>query len=318
MADAATPGRVSNPLLNRSAGATSAPSKFSLTSPSPSRPVAGGSVRTSLGGRGADHQRAVTFAIDQQQKGIQGMSSLSSSEDVGIRRRKGGTVDGKENNVNLSNIERINKATKPPPKASLLNRIPLDMLEEKEEKRPGRKEASSSVVPSFPGHGVTDPYATWVTVYGFVNNAQYRSLLARFESYGTVLSRHGGDGSGSGGTNWICLRYETALQAEKALCQHGTFLDGGAGRSGEVSIVGVMRVDATLARKLGLSGPMGGDSSVGSFGARNLCGGGNNDMVLEEKDILIGEAPSGRMMDSLAHRREIGVCGKIISFVFGW
>jgi len=220
--------------------------------------------------------------------------------------------------MSLSNVEIRGNDIQPPPKASLLNHIPMDALENKNEKRIGHSEISKPAVPSFPGRGPTDPYATWVVVYGFSNNTQYKSLLARFDSFGTVLSHHGSDGSGSGGTNWVCLRYETTLQAEKAICQHGTLLDGGAGKGVEVSIIGVMRVDVTLARKLGLSGPEGGAPSLGSFGSSNLSYEEKEDMMLEERDILIGGAHHGRALNALANRRENDICGKVVSWIFGW
>ena len=191
-----------------------------------------------------------------------------------------------------------------------------------------------------------DPYATWVVVYGFTNARQFRSLLARFESYGTVVSQYGGSDYESGnsswsgpransrgedGSNWVCLCYDTPLQAKKALCQHGTFLNsspdnGIVGRRDEIAIVGAMRIDDALARKLGLRGPTGGEpvvcQSTSSRSPRRPIGKKTKYGSLSEEDILMaGEnVHDDVIIDSelTYKRRDDDLCGKVLAWIFSW
>ena len=182
-----------------------------------------------------------------------------------------------------------------------------------------------------------------MVVYGFANTLQLNTVLNRFGTYGTVLSRHGGGGAagssssvgGTAPTNWVCLRYETYLQAEKALCQHGTFLDGGLPSSGErragggggpgsLIIVGVMRMDAALARTLGLAGPEGGVALT----APGVGGGGRSSnkssasALLAEEDILLGGGDRNASLAGVPglHVKggDGGVCEKVLGWVFMW
>ena len=90
-----------------------------------------------------------------------------------------------------------------------------------------------------------------MVVYGFSGGAQLKAVLGQVrdlrdrpqpstaaapaeeeEAAGEVggtlrLLRPGAQAGGA--SNWTCLRYETPLQAEKALCQHGTFLGARGG-----------------------------------------------------------------------------------------
>ena len=152
----------------------------------------------------------------------------------------------------------------PPPKASLMSMasgygdLAQNPATAAAGAPPAASAASTALVPAPHVDSLrSDPYGCWVVVYGFSGGAQLKAVLDRFGTYGTVLAQHrggaggGGGGGGGGGryppppeaggasggaSNWTCLRYETPLQAEKALCQHGTFL-GGAG--GSLLLVGV-------------------------------------------------------------------------------
>jgi len=183
-----------------------------------------------------------------------------------------------------------------------------------------------------------NPYASWAVVYGYANSAQLNTVLNRFGSYGTILAHHGGiGGNGGGGTdtaapssssansNWICLRYETALQAEKAICQHGTFLNGGHPSAGEgiarnepLIIVGVMRMDAGVARRLGLAGPEGGVAPPRNVGIRPLTANKTTRALLSEEDILLGGAGSADGSATLAAGRQGSVCDKVLGLILWW
>jgi hypothetical protein len=104
---------------------------------------------------------------------------------------------------------------------------------------------------------LTLQYANTVLVYGFTacSTLQYDSILSQFSSYGTVLFRYPQTPvHPSSKANWIILEYETRLEAEKALCQNGLLLDARlmSSKREEVMILGVMRLDVSIARKLGL------------------------------------------------------------------
>jgi hypothetical protein len=78
-------------------------------------------------------------------------------------------------------------------------------------------------------HHIPSPRRTstpgcWVLVYGYTSQAQYDEILRRFSSFGHVLDHHGSYALGQ--SNWIAIRYESRLEAEKALChQHMRLVD---------------------------------------------------------------------------------------------
>lgn len=182
-----------------------------------------------------------------------------------------------------------------------------------------------------------NPYASWVVVYGYSNSAQLSTILNRFGTYGTILGHHGGIGGSAGAdsassadSNWICLRYETPLQAEKALCQHGTFLDGGnpsagdgaaidaSGRNDPLIIVGVMRMDAGVARTLSLAGPEGGVAPPRVSGGRPVIANKTAKTLLSEEDILLGGSGGAAGNGSIDAGRPGSVCDKVLGWIFMW
>jgi len=355
-----TPG-VSNPLL-RNGGTTPGLTRASSGGGSASASGVGaagaaasflsppGSIGGSAGGAGR-----VTFAAD---------NDAIASANAGLRRRRGGgasmSLDGKENDLMGSNILRKpNAGFGPPPKASLMTMssaydVPMETLGgdradgSKKTAATAAKQATSSkgrtLVPASHAAPInTNPYASWVVVYGFANASQLNTVLNRFGTFGTVLSRHGGVSAagsrssvgGTAATNWVCLRYETSLQAEKALCQHGTFLDGGLPSSGErragggggpgsLIIVGVMRMDAALARTLGLAGPEGGvaPAALGAGGGGRSSNKSTELALLAEEDILLGGGDGNASLAGVPGRYvrggDGGVCEKVLGWVFMW
>lgn len=130
-------------------------------------------------------------------------------------------------------------------------------------------------------------YNHWVVLYGFSSDSQCSHILGMFEKYGTIVSKYPSQPRGaSSSNNWICIEYESSLQADKALCQHGTLIDASRISSGvmkddrnpphssDIIIVGVMRMDKILADRLGLLDVLHGESDiVGEEHARKRHGG---------------------------------------------
>jgi hypothetical protein len=201
-------------------------------------------------------------------------------------------------------------------------------------------------------------YNQWVVLYGFTNAAQYATVMSNFESYGTIISKYPSSPSKGGGqsasanpdlsTNWVCIHYQSALQADKALCQHGSLLDVHAhSQSSSMSsssmsmpmIVGVMKMDAAVADKLGLKkflieGSSGVErigvgwnlkQGVHGSGAGAGAGAGNPTSAWDEKDVLLmGNESRGRGSGPIRGGVEVdmvrrdSVCYKILAWVFEW
>ena len=350
----ATPVGVANPLL-RNAGVTPGLSRgggggMSGASPASFLSPGIGGGTNAIGGGTASGGR-VTFAEDR----------LGGA---GLRRRRGGVGEkenaginsnsSSNNNTNMNSMSIMRKA---PPKASLLSLSPMmggDVAGATQANGTDAKggqdavaavRAERSLIPA--AHVAPynpNPYASWVVVYGYANSAQLDTILNRFGTYGTILAHHGGmsgsygsdsaaadsaaaasASSSAANSNWICLRYETALQAEKAICQHGTFLHGGnpsaggaGGRNEALLIVGVMRMDAGVARRLGLAGPEGGVAPPRMSGGRPLITGKTTKALLSEEDILLGGSGSGDGSGTLAAGRQGSVCDKVLGWIFMW
>jgi len=89
-------------------------------------------------------------------------------------------------------------------------------------------------------HRISDPFECWAIVFGF-DPEMLEDVQYRFSSYGTIVRQTSGLRAG----NYICLKYRTRMQAEKACCQNGTFHKSGI-------IIGVRRMDAKIAGEIGL------------------------------------------------------------------
>ena len=355
----ATPAGVANPLL-RNAGVTPGLSRGGsgggggMSGASPASflsPGIGGGGSAASGGR-------VTFAEDST--GILGGAGLRRRRG-GVGEKENAGINSNNNNMNSMNMGVMPSSSmlggggmlrKAPPKASLLSLSPMmggDGAGAGGTQTNGTKSGQDAVAAVrerslVPAAHVApynpNPYASWVVVYGYANSAQLNTVLNRFGTYGTILAHHGGM-SGTGGSdsasaaaavsssstnsNWICLRYETALQAEKAICQNGTFLHGGnpsaggaGGRNEPLHIVGVMRMDAGVARRLGLAGPEGGVAPPRMSGGRPLITGRTTKALLSEEDILLGGSGSGDGSGTLAAGRQGSVCDKVLGWIFMW
>jgi len=300
--------------------------------------------------------RALTTLENAQQQQSNAPSSFlnqNESSSFGMRRRRPGNEAGNNGENEDPNVVR-NMAAPPPPKISLgmiasgrygdeygggvarskgagfggfTRELPTCQFSKPSDIDKKIPTANSTTIQSAYQNNTASEYANWVVIYGIPNPAsQHMSLLHRFETYGTILQRHA---SSDDVSNFVCFKYESPLQAEKALCQHGTFLECSSGQGGMsnksgIVIIGVARVDRTMAMKLGLS--FGGDGSIittdrnanasvlGGGRASSVLRGGEgatkNTFLLHENDILLfGE-------DEHYKRRE-GVCDKLFAWLGG-
>lgn len=132
---------------------------------------------------------------------------------------------------------------------------------------------------------------SWVLVYGFSSKAQYDEVLQRFDAFGRVISQRGGR------LNWVSLRYESNLEAEKALCQQPCILSDG-------SVVGVCRMDQKLTQSLDW------DTSPASFEGKSGDLHSKSKNGLEENDVI----ETGKT----ERHGKTSVCEKFLAFIFGW
>jgi len=170
----------------------------------------------------------------------------------------------------------------------------------------------TSIVASFSATN----YSPWVVIWGFTNALEYNKIIANFSSYGKVVDQYPPSSStfstnnnNNGirtGSNWACVKYESSLQADKAICQNGSLvhitgvnsvsIDKSKSNNGTINsdssgpmssssssspmpssnftvqddivIIGVMRVNEGIAMKLGLKNYI----EIGSTGYEKRIG----------------------------------------------
>ncbi len=170
---------------------------------------------------------------------------------------------------------------------------------------------------------------------GYRNEAHFRALYQRLERCGTITARRGGlscfgdDINSDSGDNWVAIRYESALCAQKALCQHGNFVSIG----GSTMVMGVM----ALAESKDVAVQLLGSSTVGGGlvpssslsrdgGGVRLIGrsGREGRQVRElrtEEDILLIDYDDRRGIETVDDELKSSIdnfCGKIMSWFFMW
>ncbi len=200
-------------------------------------------------------------------------------------------------------------------------------------------------------------YARWVIVYGFTNSIEYKTIIASFESYGTIIDKYpstlscdnfrNGNRSGSS-SNWVCLQYKSSIHADKAFCQHGSLVHvvgGDADRNilnasnvcssvqqEKIIIVGVMQMNENLAMKLGLKNYL----ETGNTGVEKISNGSLMHLESEteprgsdSKKKTVTFAPSIMNEDDILlfandaktqmiRYEDASVCGKILAWFFSW
>ena len=106
------------------------------------------------------------------------------------------------------------------------------------------------------------------------------------------------------------MRYESALCAHKALCQHANLVSVG----GNTVIVGVMPLnDPGVAAKLGIDVGVGG-GVVASSSAAGSCRASGQCELKTEADILLQD---DGMADNVVNDLD-SLCGKVLAWFFMW
>ena len=83
----------------------------------------------------------------------------------------------------------------------------------------GTPSAANSIREEIP-YQVGIESTTWITVFGFPPSAS-AYIVSQFSQYGTVLQHHSPPNG-----NWMHIRYQTKIQAQKALSKSGKILGG--------------------------------------------------------------------------------------------
>eukprot|EP00979_Chaetoceros_neogracilis_P007214 scaffold1521_cov271-Chaetoceros_neogracile.AAC.22 len=195
-------------------------------------------------------------------------------------------------------------------------------------------------------------YNQWIVIYGFSTSSQCQVILSKFDKLGTVVAQfpslvHDSSDEGNG-RNWVCIKYQSVLQADKALCQHGSLMDmhgshavtrGGGGAGQQPMIVGVMNMDEVIASRLGLNLFLKADGGSVGTGAVNFKGNGRlggakgqptvvgtgrmrtTTTKLHERDVLLTTGREDRKHsgnnDAILAERD-SLCYKALAWVFEW
>jgi hypothetical protein len=163
----------------------------------------------------------------------------------------------------------------------------------------------------------SDESSLWVVAYGFCTEAQFRALIHRLETCGTITSSRGGLSTGQNktgadnGNNWVAVRFKSALAAHKAMCQNGGFVSVG----GSTMVIGVMSLsDSNAADKLGID-IYGSHSTTHDVVIRSMSRSINEHLVMDDSELLLGDREAG--MD-VSEGPLDSVCGKVLAWFFMW
>jgi len=153
-----------------------------------------------------------------------------------------------------------------------------------------------------------DPMNVWVTVFGFPPSAG-SYILSQFSSYGTILQH-----SMPPNANWMHLRFQTRLQAKKAISKNGTIL-------GSTIMVGVSPcTDTTVLDQLNTSNvsPLH-DTSLGS-GVTNITSGLSTPRTIRPLTQAYKDAQSEHQVvpNTNTPSKNTGFVSKAMGCMFGW
>ncbi|GFH60460.1 predicted protein [Chaetoceros tenuissimus] len=267
---------------------------------------------------------------------------LASSASLGLRQRNVGEVNS-QNRVHIPKRSMMSMTTekqfnsKPAASTNIMNdkeNQHMNILNSSISTSLVAKPSTAGLgnnISSSSAHLQSINYNQWVVLYGFSTMEQYTFMLEKFDKLGTITRKYPSTAFASNdsalSSNWVCIQYESALQADKAMCQNSSILNmiGGS----DSFIVGVMKVDEIIARKLGLKQFLhnGGEEEKSKktfFGKRDEARPPIGiSTSLNEKDVLLnGNDVADRRLLGLdgtnTAPRQGSVCYKLLAWVYGW
>ncbi|KAL3826234.1 hypothetical protein ACHAXA_006262 [Cyclostephanos tholiformis] len=187
---------------------------------------------------------------------------------------------------------------------------------------------------------IAEDVSLWVVGYGYRNVAQFRALYHQLSSCGVITARRGGlscfgegrrreyddggaredDRGDDDHSNWVAVRYESALHAHKALCQHGNIVNVGGGCRGAV-IFGVMPLsEPGVASKLfGIQFAGASSSSRVGAGVAMVGGSSSSPSRIDGRRKLITEADVVRDYGDDETKSDLdSLCGRVLAWFFMW
>ncbi|KAL9182532.1 hypothetical protein ACHAXT_013184 [Thalassiosira profunda] len=209
-----------------------------------------------------------------------------------------------------------------PPRVSLASgRAGFGRSATPQRQQPGAQSNNKRALAQTGGRDEQDDLSLWVVGYGYRSEAHFRALYRRLEGCGTITARRGGlacFGEGDapdGGDNWVAVRYDSALCAQKALCQHGNFVSVG----GSTMVIGTLSLsESEAAARLGIN--VGGSSqervtlSRASYEPRN-----RRELRSDDEDVMLYEDERGD--GTVGNEVKSGLdslCGKVLAWFFMW
>lgn len=161
---------------------------------------------------------------------------------------------------------------------------------------------SQSMVKSAGDFPSGDSSGNWIVSYGYSSREEYKELERILTSYGSIINSHAN-------ANWLAIKYESRLAAEKALCSQPIKLSSN-------SLCGTVRGFPQLLETLRAQQP---NNSLQSAENVVTCRSSegkstspeSKSFVLREEDILQnGQNSDWRHSDSL--------CEKLLFWLFAW
>jgi len=145
----------------------------------------------------------------------------------------------------------------------------------------------------------------WVVSYGYANREEYKELERILTSYGSIINSQAN-------ANWLAIKYESRLAAEKALCSQPIRLTTN-------SLCGTVRGSSQLLQTLRAQQPN--DSLKSAEYAFNAVETKGKEMTLgsaglSEEDILAQYDVQDQYDSDLRHSGSI--CEKVLAWLFGW
>jgi len=152
-----------------------------------------------------------------------------------------------------------------------------------------------------------DPMSLWVTVFGFPPAAA-SYIISQMSTCGTVLQHVIPPNA-----NWMHIRYQTRLQARKALSKNGSILGGtimiGVAQCSEESVLDQANTSTSIL-----------DNSIAGSGVANLSTGLGTPRTIRPLTQAFKEAQSEHKVvpGSNTPSKETGLVGKAMGYMFGW